>query len=71
MLGDGLRARELKAVVGTLGVVVDGVVVVVVDVVEVVDVVVDVVVVVFLKLTRGMLMGDLSDGYFVEYFFRG
>ena len=45
------------------------VVLVVVDVVVVEGVVVGVVV--SLKLTRGILIGDLRDGYFVENFFIG
>ena len=71
--GTGLRARELKVLVGTLltggGALVVVVVLVVVDVVVVEGVVVGVVV--SLKLTRGILIGDLRDGYFVEYFFIG
>ena len=71
--GTGLRARELNVLVGTLltggGALVVVVVLVVVDVVVVEGVVVGVVV--SLKLTRGILIGDLRDGYFVEYFFIG
>ena len=73
--GTGLRARELNVLVGTLlnggGALVVVVVLVVVDVVVVEGVVVGLGVVVSLKLTRGILIGDLRDGYFVEYFFTG
>ena len=76
LCGTGLRARELEIMVGTLGeglkVVGFLVVVVVVDVVVVVvATVVVVLAVVVLKLSKGMLIGDLRTGYFVEYFFTG
>ena len=69
-VGTGLRARELKVVVGSLCVVVnvvEGVVVVVVGG----GIVVGAVVVLSLKLTSGILIGDLREGYLVEYFLKG